>query len=90
MGKHRSSYSPQFKAQGTLEALRGERSQAAERHSRMYRFTRKARCKAGMALLSGPRAPSMLPSHPSSHRSVGQQIRHLEADLLHPLRGSVA
>ena len=29
MGKHRSSYSPQFKAQVALEALRGERSQAA-------------------------------------------------------------
>ena len=29
MGKHRSSYSPQFKAKVALEALRGERSQAA-------------------------------------------------------------
>ena len=29
MGKHRSSYSPQLKAQVALEALRGERSQAA-------------------------------------------------------------
>ena len=90
MGKHRSSYSPQFKVQVTLEALRGERSQAAERHSRMYRFTRKVRCKAGMALLSGPRGPSMSSSHPSSHRSVGQQIRHLEADLLRFLYSSVA
>ena len=29
MGKHRSSYSPHFKAKVALEALRGERSQAA-------------------------------------------------------------